>query len=172
MRIAVTDIEANGLFNTVDKFHCAWIIDPLSGERKGYRPDQFSDYCDDLSNYDLAVLHNGIDYDFSAIKKLNPSFNPPPIFDTLVLSRMLEPDRIQGHSLDSWGKVLGINKMEYGKDNPEQWEVFDEEMFVYCERDVEVTERLYLHLCELAGFDPKDPPRSIFDYQMIEDMFK
>ncbi|MGL5015097.1 MAG: hypothetical protein ACRC6V_12550, partial [Bacteroidales bacterium] len=77
--------------------------------------------------------------------------------DTLVLSRMLEPDRIQGHSLDSWGKSLGCHKGDFGKQE-NAWEVFTEEMYEYCEQDVAVTLKLYEHLCGLAGFDPRNPP--------------
>lgn len=174
MRIGVTDIEGNGLYEDIDTFHCAWIIDAVSGERKGYRPHQFIEYCEDLSTYDVAVLQNGIDFDFAALTKLNPKFKAPPIFDTLVLSRMVEPDRFS-HGLKSWGKQLGLEKINYGADSDEdaeeQWEKFDEPMFVYCERDVEVTLALYKHLCGIAGFDYLNPPSSMFEYH-LKDLLK
>lgn len=174
MRIGVTDIEGNGLYHEIDQFHCAWIIDAVSGERVGYRPHQFADYCDDLSKYDVAVLHNGIDFDFQAIIKMYPKFIAPPIFDTLVLSRMVEPDRFS-HGLKSWGKQLGLEKINYGADSDEdaeeQWEKFDEAMFVYCERDVEVTLALYKHLCKVAGFDYLNPPSSLLSYK-LKDLLK
>lgn len=174
LRIGVTDIEGNGLYHEIDSFHCAWIINPVTGERKGYRPEEFEQYCMDLSKYDVAVLQNGIDFDFPALSKLYKGFKAPPIFDTLVLSRMIEPDRFS-HSLKSWGKQLGVEKIAYGADSDEeveeQWERFDEAMFVYCERDVEVTMALYKHLCMLAGFDFENPPSSVLDYE-LKDLFR
>lgn len=160
MRIAITDIETNGLYDEVSKFWCAWIVEAITGERKGYRPDQFSEYITDLSSYDLVVGHNIIDYDCPVIKKLGPKFDCPPVFDTLVLSRMLEPDRIQGHSLKSWGVSLGLLKGDYG-DNEDAWDAFTEDMYTYCERDVDVTCLLYKTLCEKAGFDYTNPPKSM-----------
>ncbi|MFW3388123.1 UNVERIFIED_CONTAM: hypothetical protein RF648_19225, partial [Kocuria sp. CPCC 205274] len=137
MRIGISDIEANGFFDTVDLFHCSWIIDPISGERRGYRPHQLKEYINDLCGYDVVVFHNGIDYDIPVLMKLGGEFKCPKIFDTLVLSRMLEPDRPQGHSLKSWGIALGLLKGDYGEQE-DAWDVFTEDMFVYCERDVDV----------------------------------
>ena len=159
MNILVTDIEANNLYQKVTEFHCAWTINVITKERKGYRPHQLAEYVKDLGEADCVVFHNGVDYDCPALKKLNGVLKTKTVFDTLVLSRMLEPDRIQGHSLDSWGKALGCFKGDFGKQE-NAWEVFTEEMYDYCEQDVQVTLLLYLHLCEKAGFDPFNPPSS------------
>lgn len=158
-KIAITDIETNNLYDLVSVFHCAWIYDPVNNFKKGYRPNQFEEYITDLEGYDLLVGHNVIDYDCAALKKLFPSFKSPPVFDTLVLSRMLEPDRPQGHSLRAWGESLGLSKGDYGEEE-DAWDVFTEPMFTYCERDVDVTTVLYKHLCEKAGFDYLNPPHS------------
>lgn len=163
-KVGCTDIETNNLYLEVDTFHCAWIIEPITGIRKGYRPSEWAEYLDDLSTYDIVVGHNVIDYDFPTLQKLFPGrFHVKKTFDTLVLSRMLEPDRLSGHSLKSWGKALGLLKGDYG-DGEDVWDVFSEDMFTYCERDVDVTVKLYLHLCELAGFDPANPPASMIQY--------
>lgn len=159
MKIYVTDIEGNNLYLHITKFHCAWIIDAITGEKWGYRPDQLSEYCEKLGEADVVVGHNIVDFDCPALKKLNGVLNTKTVFDTLVLSRMLEPDRKAGHSLDSWGKALGCFKGDFGKQE-NAWEVFTEEMYEYCEQDVAVTLMLYKHLCELAGFDYTNPPCS------------
>ncbi|MGL5385304.1 MAG: DNA polymerase III [Serratia sp. (in: enterobacteria)] len=155
----MTDIEGNNLYQHITLFHCAWVIDYLTKERWGYRPDQLEEYCQKLAEADVVVGHNIVDFDMPALKKLNSVLNTKAVFDTLVLSRMLEPDRIQGHSLDSWGKALGCHKGDFGKQD-NAWEVFTEEMYEYCEQDVVVTMMLYEHLCNLANFDPTKPPVS------------
>jgi len=144
MKIGVTDIEANNLYNeNLTKFHCAWIVDPNNPtKRKGYRPE---------------------DFDCPALNKLYPPFTSCRIFDTLVLSRMLFPERLT-HSLKSWGVELGVLKGDYG-DEENAWEEFTEDMYVYCEQDVEVTVKLYLYLCKVAGFDPENPPSVLLNFK-------
>lgn len=165
MKIGITDIEGNNLYDNITLFHCAWIIDVITGERWGFRPHQLGEYCDKLSEFDVLVFHNGIDFDCPALKKLNGVLKTKTIFDTIVLSRILEPDRLVGHSLKAWGKALGILKGEFGQDEGEDvWEVFTEDMYEYCEQDVVVTLALYLHLCDLAGFDPHNPPSISLDW--------
>lgn len=161
LRIAITDIETDNLYHGVTKFHCAWIINAITGEKVGYRPSRFKEYLYELSTYDIVIGHNVIDYDIPTLVKLSgKAFTCPKVFDTLVLSRMLEPDRWQGHSLKSWGIALGLLKGDYGEQE-NAWDVFSEEMYEYCLRDVEVTLMLYKHLCEKAGFDYTNPPASL-----------
>ncbi|MCS5736721.1 PolC-type DNA polymerase III domain-containing protein, partial [Herbiconiux daphne] len=103
MRIFLTDIETNGFYFEVSIFHCAWIIDLATGKRKGFRPNQFKEYLATLAKADVVVYHNGIDYDLPVLAKLagvDLTFN---VFDTLVLSRILDPDKQGGHSLKAWG---------------------------------------------------------------------
>ena len=165
MKIACTDIETNNLYIDVSKFHCAWIIDPSQPkERQGYRPQDLDKYMKDLMSFDLTVGHNIIDYDLPTLAKLSGLEFHMNTFDTLVLSRMLQPDRPGGHSLDSWGRELGIYKGDYGK-TENAWDVFNEDMFTYCEQDVNVTVALYEHLCNLAGFDWLNPPHSRIFYK-------
>lgn len=163
-KIGVSDIETDGFYQEVSKFHCAWIADPVTGEKMGFRPHQFEEYCDELEKRDIVVFHNGIDYDAPVITKLNSKFTCPKIFDTLVISRMLEPDRWQGHSLKSWGIALGLLKGDYGEQE-NAWDVFTEDMYTYCERDVDVTVLLFKHLCEKAGFDWTNPPANLMKFK-------
>lgn len=158
MKLYVTDIEGDNLYLKITKFHCAWVIDVITGERWGFRSHQLSEYCDKLSEADVVIGHNIIDFDCPALAKLNSVLVTKTVFDTIVLSRALEPDRIQGHGLKPWGKSLGILKGEYGEQE-DAWDVFTEDMYDYCEQDVVVTLTLYLHLCALADFDPHNPPK-------------
>jgi len=114
-----------------------------------------------LSQAERLVGHNVIDFDIPALKKLY-GFSPPlvNVLDTLVLSRCTFPDLrnddwsrndfdkelVGSHSLKAWGHRMGsATKLTYGEDD-EAFEVYDEEMRKYCERDVVVTQLLYDHL--------------------------
>ena len=175
MNVGVTDIEGNNLWYGITKFHCGWVIDPNNTKnRAGYRPEQAIDYLEHLRSLDVVVFHNGVDFDGPALYKLYPQFTGIKIFDTLVLSRMLFPER-KVHSLKSWGVELGILKGDYGESGEEGedvWEKFSEDMFKYCEQDVEVTVALYLHLCNIAGFDPANPPAKYIDFTEIDRTLK
>lgn len=79
-------------------------------------------------------------------------------YDTLLVSRLLEPSRENGHSLASWGTTLGLEKIDYLA--TWQWmfdrrELYKGECYdvvhmglleTYCRRDVEVTEKLFHEL--------------------------
>lgn len=170
MKIFVTDIEANNLYQKVTKFHCAWVINPITGEEVGFRPDQFDEYIKYLSEADVIVGHNVVDFDIAALIKLGGDLRPKAVFDTLVLSRMLDPDRPQGHGLKAWGKFLGILKGEYGEEE-DAWDVFSEAMYEYCQQDVRVTVELYKFLCGMAAFDWKNPPISRIDFSELNNKY-
>jgi DNA polymerase I-like protein with 3'-5' exonuclease and polymerase domains len=80
------------------------------------------------------------------------------VYDTLIVSRLLDPSRENGHSLEAWGQTLGFRKIDYAKvwtwlmDRPQAYsgECFDLPhhglLDEYCVRDVEVTAKLYLKL--------------------------
>ena len=166
MTILVSDIETNGLLDTVSKFHCAVTIDYFTGEKKHYRPWDFKQYVEDLemaaSKGSLICFHNGIGYDYPALKLLKKQYfgtnlNLPRshILDTLVISRLvysnlkdidmglMRSGKLAGkfvglHSLKAWGYRLGELKGEYGEQEA-AWEEFNEPMMGYCEQDVVVT---------------------------------
>jgi len=121
-----------------------------------------------LKDATLIVAHNGISFDFPILNRLwNTTIRTSQVFDTLIASRLLEPSREQGHSLDAWGKMLGKEKIDYGKiwewlegrrqeypgecfDKPKEALLSD-----YCIRDCLVTHRLYDYLSkelERKGF--------------------
>jgi DNA polymerase-1 len=114
---------------------------------------------DYLKDADLIAAHNGIGFDFPLLNKLwGTKIGRKQAYDTLVVSRLLEPTRENGHSLDAWGKTLGVAKLDYKA--TWQWmmnrrEEYDGECFDnpvedlltwYCRRDVFVLCRLFLHL--------------------------
>src|SRR5690606_29731510 len=54
------------------------------------------------------------------------------------LSRMLKYDQDGGHSLEAWGKRLGLHKEEFN-----DFSKLSTEMVGYCRQDVAVTKKLY-----------------------------
>lgn len=106
-----------------------------------------------LAQFDLLVAHNGIGFDFPVLNRVwGLAITPSKIADTLVMSRLFDPSKENGHSLANWGVSLGLDKIDFQGD-------FDagltEEMLTYCVRDVDVLEKLFLHLTRCltnAGF--------------------
>lgn len=146
------------------KVHCLVAKDVDTGERWKFTPENINDVGElfskatevighNIINFDMRVLQLmfGIDFEIDLTGEQDLVMgNPCMITDTLVISRLLNPDRFGGHSLDAWGRRLGILKGSYGKQK-NAWEVFTPEMLTYCEQDVEVTEGTYKALMEEWG---------------------
>lgn len=161
----ITDIETNGLLDTVSKFWCAWCYDYERKSFVGFKHlDLYVAYleCAVEHGYRL-VYHNGCKFDIPAIKKLlgrDLKFNPREcVIDTLVLARLVYtqikdidiglmksgrlPKKLYGsHSLKAWGYRLGVLKGTYGEQE-EAWDHFSDEMYEYCKQDVTVTTELF-----------------------------
>jgi DNA polymerase-1 len=168
MRLAF-DLEANGFLDTVSRIHCLVLKDLDTGTLMKFRPSEVEQGLQVLMTAELMVGHNVINYDLAVIQKLYPwfSYDEDRVRDTLVLSRLiytnlsdLDFDRkFQGaisgkltgsHSLEAWGKRLGLLKQDYQGGFDE----FTEEMLEYNAQDVEVTERLWKHI-EEQSVDPR-----------------
>tara|TARA_R110002012_G_scaffold82702_2_gene208839 strand:+ start:763 stop:2427 length:1665 start_codon:yes stop_codon:yes gene_type:complete len=111
-----------------------------------YTPDTLLDL---LQGSDKIVGQNLIGYDLPVLESLwGVSVAPERIIDTLVLSRLANPQREGGHSLRSWGERLGFPKGDYN-----DWSQCSQEMVEYCIQDVAVTEKTYFELIdELSEF--------------------
>ena len=125
-----------------------------TGEIKVWKnPNGLNDY---LSKATLLIAHNGIGFDFFHLNRLwNTKIGLKKVYDTLVASRLLEPTRENGHSLESYGKQLGIPKIDYSAvwswmmDRREEYpgECYDKPieglLDYYCIRDVDVLARTF-----------------------------
>ena len=106
-----SDIETNGLLDTVSQFHCGVLINAESNEtlKYGVAPmvgivGGFKEYVQKVEEIaatptGMLVFHNGINYDVPAIDKLKrlyfgTRFNFPKhkMIDTLVLGRLMYPN--------------------------------------------------------------------------------
>lgn len=157
-RIAI-DIETNMAHDVI---HLAVTKDIDTQEVKIWKaPTGLWDYLKDAT---LIAAHNGISFDFPILNKLwKTKIGLKQAYDTLVVSRLLEPTRENGHSLDAWGKELGVQKLDYKA--TWQWmmnrrEEYDGECFdkpldslieFYCKRDVNVLCHLYAKLDSLSN---------------------
>ncbi len=153
---AVFDIETNGFYFEVHTCWCIWVFDVDSEDRIGFRPHQMEEAVRFLNNCNVLIGHNIVDYDIPVMRKLFEDFDPMHLFDTLVLSRMLAPDRFS-HSLKSYGKQLDNAKGDYGEQE-EAWDKFSEDMYWYCFQDVNLNKDVYYKLCKQADLDPLNPP--------------
>lgn len=69
--------------------------------------------------------------------------NPCEIIDTLVMSKLLYSDTVNGHSLADWGKRLGNYKQEF-----HEFDKYTPEMLEYCVQDTAVNRTMYLKFME------------------------
>jgi DNA polymerase I len=153
MRIAL-DIETNLAHDTI---HLCVTKNLDTGDIKVWKnPSGLNDY---LSKATRLIAHNGIGFDFYHLNRLwNTKIGLKKTYDTLVASRLLEPTKESGHSLESYGKQLGIQKIDYpavwswlmGRREEYPGECYDKPvenlLESYCIRDVEVLEKTYKFL--------------------------
>ena len=163
----VFDCETNGLLHELDTVHSLVLRDIDSGDvtscsdHDGYEPICNGLYM--LSQADLLVGHNVINFDFRALKKVYKSFKLKKnckINDTLIVSRVLHPElepvdekkfshipsKYKGkHSLAAWGERLNVKKINFLGDSTyeERWDIWSDEMQKYCEGDTLVSLKLY-----------------------------
>ncbi len=139
----VFDLEGNGLREEISKVWCIVIKDIDTNTIHTYGPEEYGikSGIEDLGRADLLIGHNIISYDLSVLLSLYNFEFKGEVYDTLVTSRLLYPDRTGGHSLAAWGSMLGRKKPEH-----DEWDHFSEEMMHRCKEDVEINHLVYLEL--------------------------
>jgi DNA polymerase I-like protein with 3'-5' exonuclease and polymerase domains len=149
-RIAI-DIETNMAHDVI---HLAVTQDIDTGEVRVWKaPTGLWDYLKDAT---LIAAHNGLSFDFPILNKLwKTKIGLRQAYDTLIVSRLIEPTRDGGHSLDAWGQTLGVKKLDYkatwqwmmNREEEYKGECFDRPVETlldyYCRRDVDVLVSLF-----------------------------
>jgi len=178
----ILDIESDGLIPQMTKVHSIVLKDIDTGlvhscaDQPGYPSIQKA--LEIISNADLLVFHNGIKFDIPALKKIYPSLklkNSCAFYDTLIASRLfwpeldgvdhakwshIAPKYVGRHSLAAWGERLGVAKIKFVEntkkdtDVKDVWAQWSEEMQVYCEGDVDVTDAVYRYMISQEA-DPR-----------------
>lgn len=138
--------------------------------------DTIPNFLNLIRKYNVIVGHNILNFDLLSLKlthnlkyEVNPNIHkrlnindplesfPDRLFgehvkfiDTLILSKLLNPDRLGGHSLKKWGERLEDNKGSYGEQE-NAWDKFSQEMLDYCEQDVHLNHKVYKALLKEMG---------------------
>ena len=143
----VFDIETDDLKAT--KIHCIVAQDIDSGEIFKFTPKNLEEGYNFLTTADKLIGHNIIGFDIPMVEKFGKvDLSKIPVIDTLVLSRLFNPTREGGHSLERWGYKLGTNKIEF-----EDFKNYSKTMLDYCVRDVQLNAMLFKALRqESKGF--------------------
>ena len=138
----VFDIETNGLNPSV-----IWCICAIKGDEMITieMPDKQTWQCL-MEGVTEVIGHNIIRYDVPVVERLLDVSIDCKITDTLVMSRLYNPQLEGGHSLAAWGERLKFPKGDYY-----DWSALTPEMVVYCQQDVRVTERVYKVLMQEIG---------------------
>lgn len=144
----ILDIETDGL--NPSRVFCVGVTCG-DGDFMFREPEAFREFLAARSGH-TVLGHNAIGFDYPVLERLwGVDWSPFTLRDTMVMSRLANPSREGGHSLDAWGERLGFPKGSH-----DDWTQFSLEMQEYCERDVEVTRKLRGTLeKELEGFDPR-----------------
>ena len=143
----VFDIETDDLQATL--VHCIVAQDAETGEIFKFPPHKLEDGYRFLATADRLIGHNIIGFDIPMVEKFGGvDLSKKAVIDTLVLSRLFNPNRDGGHSLESWGFRLGLAKIEF-----DDYANYSNEMLEYCVRDVTLNTLVYKNLRnESKGF--------------------
>ena len=162
MDFIIFDIETDGLdLSEISTIHTISLYDSRDGKIHTYDLEDVKHGIKHLSEVDMIVGHNIIDYDIPVIQKFHSFKKSEKVIDTLIFARLVYPDlwlvdpklvkqgrlekRLQGrHSLEAYGQRLGLHKGDYGKDT--DWKHWSKEMSDYCRLDVKVTLKLFKKL--------------------------
>jgi DNA polymerase I len=111
---------------------------------------------------DLWIGHNIIEFDYPVLRRLL-DLSVPDIanrsVDTLIVSRLVNYTREYGHSLESWGIELGLDKVWF-----KDFSAYSKEMEEYCVRDVDVCHKVYLRFMDTIS-DPAWRPSISLEQQ-------
>lgn len=157
--ICVGDLEANGFLHQADRVWCGVFKDIQTGVvykfHQGSHVDYVTSMLEFMDSTEVIMFHNGTGYDFPLLTKLYDYEYKGKKVDTLLMSRLLKPDRllprncpdksVRPHSIAAWGYRVGRGKVEH-----EDWSQYSDDMLHRCAEDVEILHLTYDVLMEEA----------------------
>lgn len=146
----IIDIETDSLNPT--KIWCIVCKDISSGSIHTFKEETLQDFNQFNNSTNHYIAHNGIGYDIPNLNRLlGCNIKNSQVTDTVVLSRLFNPTRLGGHSLENFGKLLRFPKGEFNN-----FSQYSDEMLKYCIQDVELTYKVYNYLMqEGRDFSPQ-----------------
>jgi len=142
----IFDIETDDLNAT--KIWCIVAQDIDTNKIYKFPPDKLEEGYKFLQSAEQLIGHNVLGFDIPMVEKFGNIKLTDNVVDTLVLSRLFNPTREGGHSLDNWGYRLSYRKIEF-----EDYQNYSTEMLTYCVRDVQLNTLVYKRLqIESRGF--------------------
>lgn len=145
MRV-ICDVEADALVPAEVKN--LWIVcclDYDTGKRYEFNvtdPNYIKKFRAFAKKVDMWIGHHFLVYDRQVIEHMTGvKIKVSQITDTLILSRIFQPVREQGHGLARWGRKF----KDYKKDHNE-WDRYSLAMRDRCWVDVKINKRLYTYL--------------------------
>ena len=145
----VIDIEANALTNPTK----VWVVVCkclASGQLSIFRnitenENERIRFIDYAKSVNLWIGHNILEYDFPVLYNLVPGWNIlqleelcEKVNDTLLISRLVDYSRPNGHSIEAYGKELGLEKIKFN-----DFSKYSKEMEDYCVQDVEICHKIF-----------------------------
>lgn len=156
MKIAVFDLEANGLLDTVTQCWCGTFKSLDGKEIKSFGPSEIQAMLSYMDEHDVLIGHNIIGYDFPMLKKCYGYVYKGKKVDTLIMSRLLNPKRLLPphaknkragpHGIYAWGVRVGVDKPEH-----DDWSQFSDAMMHRNKEDVEINWLVYKELLKEAA---------------------
>jgi len=154
MTTVVGDLETNGLLENATKIHCGVFKDIETNVITKFTPETIYKLPDFLAQVDVLIMHNGVGFDIPIMRKLLSYTYKGKVVDTLIMSRVLNPNRPvpfecpykkAPHSVEAWGYRVGRGKPEH-----HDWENYSEAMLHRCSEDVEIQHLIYNELLKEA----------------------
>jgi len=174
MKIVISDIETNAVRGS-DKLWLCGGKDVATGEVYKFEnchddPVAKAEAIKWHQSVEYFVGHNFIQFDAPEINRLlKPRLiDPTKVIDTLLISRIVDygisiPSGARSpHSLDAWGRRLGVHKGDF-----HNFGEFSQEMVDYWYGDLDTTEALYNHFSKyIYDADWKKSLRAEHDLQI------
>jgi DNA polymerase I len=130
----IFDSESDGFVDDATQLWCLVTIEEASGVIRKFFDTTLETGLRFLQEAEVIVGHNILKHDIPLFQKLYPWFKPKGTqLDTLILSQLLYPDRVGGHSIEAWGERFNRKKPQH-----EDWSKFTPEMLHRCVEDTEI----------------------------------